>query len=59
MLFFMVSTYFLSLANFLYGYKEAIRISNEHEHVNGWGLILSLPFALTFAYFANFFYHQL
>jgi hypothetical protein len=52
----MVTSYLLALANFLYGYREAIKISNEEGLVNGWGLIFSLPLGFYFSYLATFFH---
>lgn len=55
----MLLTFFLSLFHFLYGYKEALRISNEKGKVQGWPVIISIPLGFTFAYFANIFYVQI
>ncbi|MBD1381581.1 hypothetical protein [Metabacillus arenae] len=48
--------YVLSLVHFLYGYKEAIRITNEEGLVSGWSMVFSFPLAIIFAYFANYFH---
>ncbi|QGQ47650.1 hypothetical protein [Metabacillus sediminilitoris] len=52
----MLLTLFLSLFHFSYGYKEAIRISNEEGPVDGFPIILSLPLGFTFAYLSSIFY---
>ncbi|PGT80310.1 MULTISPECIES: hypothetical protein [Bacillaceae] len=49
-------TLFLSLFHFSYGYKEAIRISNEEGPVQGLSLIFSIPLGFTFAYLCSIFY---
>ncbi|MCM3160950.1 hypothetical protein KDJ21_010885 [Metabacillus litoralis] len=49
-------TLFLSLFHFSYGYKEAIRISNEEGPVQGLSLIVSIPLGFTFAYLCSIFY---
>lgn len=49
-------TLFLSLFNFAYGYKEAIRISNEEGPVQGLSLIVSFPLGFVFAYLCSIFY---
>ncbi|MBO1515522.1 hypothetical protein [Metabacillus bambusae] len=54
----MLLTLFLSLFHFSYGYKEAIRISNEEGPVQGLTVIFSLPLGFTFAYLSSIFYHQ-
>ncbi|UOK57367.1 hypothetical protein MGI18_23075 [Bacillus sp. OVS6] len=54
----MMITFLLSIIHFLYGYFEAIRISNEEELVNGWSMIFSFPLGFVFAYFASVFHQQ-
>jgi len=55
----MILTYILSIIHFAYAYKEALRISDETGRVNGWSLIFSLPLGFIFAFFSDYFYHQL
>jgi hypothetical protein len=52
----MLLTLFLSLFHFSYGYKEAIRISNEEGPVDGLSIIVSLPLGFTFAHLSSIFY---
>ncbi|KKI92526.1 hypothetical protein WQ54_09215 [Bacillus sp. SA1-12] len=54
----MLLTLFLSLFHFSYGYKEAIRISNEEGPVQGLAVIVSMPLGFTFAYLSSIFYQQ-
>ncbi|MBM7605608.1 hypothetical protein JOC75_003631 [Metabacillus crassostreae] len=49
----------LSIFHFSYGYKEAIRISNEEGPVQGLSLILSIPLGFTFAHLSSIFYQQI
>lgn len=49
----------LSIFHFSYGYKEAIRISNEEGPVHGLSLILSIPLGFTFAHLSSIFYQQI
>ncbi|MDR0140125.1 hypothetical protein RFW18_20390 [Metabacillus idriensis] len=56
---FMLMTFLLSIIHFLYGYFEAIRISNEEDLVSGWSVIFSFPLAFVFAYFAAVFHQQI
>jgi hypothetical protein len=56
---FLIIAYFLSIFHFAYGYKEAIRISEENGKVNGWSVIFSFPLGFIFAFFTNFFYHKI
>ncbi|TXC91371.1 hypothetical protein FS935_10810 [Metabacillus litoralis] len=49
----------LSIFHFSYGYKEAIRISNEEGPVQGLPLILSIPLGFTFAHLSSIFYQQI
>lgn len=55
----MLLTFFLALFHFLYGYKEAIRISNEDGLVNGWSIIVCLPLGFVFSHLASIFYQQI
>lgn len=55
----MLLTLFLSLFHFSYGYKEAIRISNEEGSVQGLALITSVPLGFTFAYLSSIFYQYI
>ncbi|PLR65967.1 MULTISPECIES: hypothetical protein [Bacillaceae] len=55
----MLVTLLLSLIHFIYGYIEAIRISNEDGPVNGWSVIFSFPLGFVFAYFATMFHQQI
>ncbi|MGG3891779.1 hypothetical protein [Metabacillus fastidiosus] len=55
----MLLTLSLSLFHFLYGYKEALRISEEKGLIKGWSVIISFPLAFIFAHFANLFHSQL
>lgn len=55
----MLLTLFLSLVHFSYGYKEAIRISNEEGPVHGLSLILSVPLGFAFAILSSTFSQQL
>ncbi|WP_273122856.1 hypothetical protein ACNRWW_16750 [Metabacillus sp. HB246100] len=52
----MLLTLFLSIINFLYGYKEALRVSNAEGPVQGIPLIISLPLGFIFAYLSTVFY---
>jgi hypothetical protein len=54
----MLLTLFLSIFHFSYGYKEAIRISNEEGPVQGLFVIVSIPLGFTFAYLSSIFYQQ-
>jgi hypothetical protein len=54
----MLLTLFLSLFHFSYGYKEAVRISNEEGLVQGFSVIFSIPLGFIFAYLASIFYQQ-
>ncbi|MGM7722844.1 hypothetical protein [uncultured Metabacillus sp.] len=54
----MLLTFFLSLFHFSYGYKEAIRISNEEGPVQGLAVIVCMPLGFTFAYLSSIFYQQ-
>ncbi|WP_226671509.1 hypothetical protein [Metabacillus litoralis] len=55
----MLLTLILSIFHFSYGYKEAIRISNEEGPVHGMSLILSIPLGFTFAHLSTIFYQQI
>lgn len=55
----MLLTLSLSIFHFSYGYKEAIRISNEEGPVQGLSLILSIPLGFTFAHLSSIFYQQI
>lgn len=54
----MLLTLFLSLFHFSYGYKEAIRISNEEGPVQGLTVIYCFPLGFIFAYLSSIFYQQ-
>ncbi|WP_243290508.1 hypothetical protein [Bacillus sp. FJAT-47783] len=55
----LILTYILSILHFAYGYREALRISEEDEKVNGWPLIFSVPLGFVFAFFSDYFYRLL
>ncbi|WP_243387640.1 hypothetical protein [Bacillus kexueae] len=55
-LFLTILTYALSVVHFAYGYKEALRISDEVGRVNGWSFIFSVPLGFIFAFFSDYFY---
>ncbi|MDQ0232107.1 hypothetical protein [Metabacillus malikii] len=55
----MLLTLFLSIFHFLYGYKEALRISNEDGRVNGVSVIFSIPLGFVFAILCTALYQQI